>query len=91
MCERVFPKNEIAQILASLLLADGFRKKYEAAVVISNDSDLMLPIMIVTQEPHLPVGLLNPHPRFSVKLSKVATFKRRFARACFAIASFPTS
>lgn len=46
--------------LASLLLADGFRGKYEAAVVLSNDSDLMLPIHIVTRELGLPVGLLNP-------------------------------
>jgi hypothetical protein len=63
--------------LASFLLADGFRSEYEVAVVLSNDSDLALPIQIVTRELHLPVGLLNPHPRFSVELSKVAAFKRR--------------
>ncbi len=63
--------------LASMLLADGFRGEYRAAIVLSNDSDLMLPIKIVSEELHLPVGLLNPHPRFSVELSKVATFKRK--------------
>jgi NYN domain len=63
--------------LASMLLADAFRRNFEAAVVVSNDSDLALPIQIVTQELGLPVGLLNPHERFSVQLSRVATFKKK--------------
>jgi hypothetical protein len=42
--------------LASFLLMDGFRRDYEVAIVLSNDSDLMLPIQIVTQELGFPVG-----------------------------------
>jgi uncharacterized LabA/DUF88 family protein len=75
--------------LASMLLADGFRGEYQAAVVLSNDSDLMLPIEIVSRELHLPVGLLNPHPRFSVELSKVASFKRKIREGVLTTASFP--
>lgn len=37
--------------LASLLLVDAFRSDFEVAVVISNDSDLVLPIKIVTSIP----------------------------------------
>lgn len=62
--------------LASLLLADAFRGDFECAVVLSNDSDLVLPIKIVATELHLPVGILNPHKRFSVELMKVATFRK---------------
>src|SRR3954463_10950682 len=43
--------------LASMLLADRFRGNYGVAVVVSNDSDLMLPIDIVVRELGLPVGL----------------------------------
>jgi hypothetical protein len=75
--------------LAALLLADGFRRKYEAAVVLSNDSDLMLPIKIVSRELGLPVGLLNPHPRFSVELSRVATFKRKIREGVLRDSQFP--
>lgn len=63
--------------LASFLLADGFRAEYEVAVVLSNDSDLALPIKIVREELGFPVGLLNPHERFSVELARVATFKKK--------------
>ena len=35
--------------LATHLLMDGFRDDYELAVVVSNDSDLLLPVQVVTQ------------------------------------------
>jgi hypothetical protein len=77
--------------LASLLLADGFRNDYEVAVVLSNDSDLCLPIEIVRKELGFPVGLLNPHPRFSVELAKVATFKKPIRVGVLAASQFPTT
>jgi hypothetical protein len=75
--------------LASLLLADGFRGNYEFAVVLSNDSDLMLPIKIVTRELGFPVALLNPHKRFSVELSRVATFKKKIREGVLRDSQFP--
>lgn len=75
--------------LASMLLADAFRQDYEVAVVLSNDSDLVLPIKIVTTELHLPVGLLNPHPRFAVELVKVATFRKQIRKGVLAASQFP--
>ena len=48
--------------LASHLLLDGFRRECEVAVVISNDSDLRVPIRIAEQELGLTVGIVNPHP-----------------------------
>jgi hypothetical protein len=36
-------------------------KKFEVAVLITNDSDLAEPVRIVAQELGLPVGILNPH------------------------------
>jgi len=63
--------------LASLLLADGFRRRHEVAVVISNDSDLVLPIQIVRDELQLPVGVVNPRGNPSRQLLAVSTFFKR--------------
>jgi hypothetical protein len=63
--------------LASLLLADGFRGRYEVAVVISNDSDLVLPIQIVRDELELPGGVVNPRGAPSRQLLAVSTFFKR--------------
>jgi hypothetical protein len=64
--------------LATYLLADAFRKDCEAAVVITNDSDLKEPIRVVRHELRLPVGVVNPHPaRFrSRDLLDVTFFKQ---------------
>jgi uncharacterized LabA/DUF88 family protein len=50
--------------LASYLLMDGFRKRYQTAVLVTNDSDLLEPIRMVRHELGLKVGILNPgqHP-----------------------------
>ena len=48
--------------LATHLLHDAHLGRFDIAVVISNDSDLLEPIKIVRQELHKQVGILNPHP-----------------------------
>ena len=48
--------------LATCLLTDYFleRQEYDAAVVVSNDSDLAMPIARL-RELGFPIGVLNPH------------------------------
>jgi hypothetical protein len=75
--------------LGALLVAHGYQGRYRAAIVVSNDSDLVLPIKIVQDELRLPVGLLNPHPRFSVELSKAASFLKSVREGVLAAAQFP--
>lgn len=55
--------------LASHLLIDGFRARYDLAVVISNDSDLKEPVRFVREDLKAPVGILNPHKNRSYGLS----------------------
>ena len=55
--------------LASHLLIDGFRARYDLAVVISNDGDLKEPIRFVRDDLQAPVGILNPHKNRSWTLS----------------------
>lgn len=67
--------------LASYLLMDGYEGDYEQAVVVSNDSDLALPIEIVRERPSRPVGVVNPNTTrsslTSVELREAATFLRQ--------------
>ena len=46
--------------LASYLLIDGFRARYDLAVVISNDGDLKEPIRFVRDDLQAPVGSAEP-------------------------------
>jgi hypothetical protein len=42
--------------LATLLVAHAYQDRYEAAIVLSNDSDLVLPTRIVREELRLGSG-----------------------------------
>ena len=46
--------------LASYLLMDGFENDYEMAVVISNDSDLKLPIRMTRTKLGKQIGVFDP-------------------------------
>jgi hypothetical protein len=48
--------------LATYLLLDAFQRDCDVAVVISNDSDLRLPIEVVQSVLGIRVGVVNPHP-----------------------------
>jgi hypothetical protein len=77
--------------LASLLLADGFRGDYEVAAVITNDSDLVLPITIVRKQLGLPVGVLKPgkRRRYAVELMNAASFFKPIRQGVLAASQFP--
>jgi len=48
--------------VATHLLADVLARKVDAVIVVTNDSDLRLPIQMARQ--HVPVGLVNPGAGF---------------------------
>ena len=55
------------------LVRDAFRGNFEIAAVLTNDTDLVEPVRIVTQELGLPVILLTPTAKPATSLVKVAT------------------
>jgi len=61
--------------LASYLLLDCFENKFDDALVISNDSDLIFPIEMVVKKYNRKVHVFNPHRSRSPnqRLIKVAT------------------
>jgi len=75
--------------LASHLLRDAYGKRFELAVLITNDSDLAEPVRIVVQEIGLPIGILNPDQFHSRELRQYATFVKRIRQADLAASQFP--
>jgi NYN domain len=79
--------------LATHLVADGFRGDFEAAVVVSNDSDLKEPIRIVREELGLTVGVLAPaavpgrEPNYD--LTKRATFWKPIRKGVVGASQLP--
>lgn len=77
--------------LASHLVRDAFRKQFEVAVVITNDSDLAEPVRIVAEELNIPVGILNPHQHHSKELQRYATFVKRIRQGHLVTSQFPAT
>ena len=76
--------------LATYLLFDAFNQEYDAAVVVSDDSDLAEPIKIVRHHFRKHVRVLSPRGKSRV-LSQAATRFQRIAVANLQAAQFPAS
>jgi uncharacterized LabA/DUF88 family protein len=78
--------------IAAHLVNDGHKRRYEVAVLISNDSDLVEPVKIVRNELKFPVGVLNPIPTMpSHELRKYATFVKPIRQGVLAASQFPST
>jgi uncharacterized LabA/DUF88 family protein len=76
--------------IAAHMVNDGHNGRYQVAVIISNDSDLVEPVKIVRQELKLPVGMLNPIPNHpSHELRKYATFVKPIRKGVLSASLFP--
>ena len=75
--------------LATTLLVDAFRGNFETAVVISNDSDLKLPIELVRSDLGKQVGILNPHRNRTRALSNVTDFYLPIRKGPLGASQFP--
>jgi hypothetical protein len=75
---------------AAHLLNDAWRKRFELALIMSQDTDLCEPIRMVAQDLGLMVGLVCLDGRQpNRRLSRLATFVRHITPARLAAAQFP--
>ncbi|MBC8335464.1 MAG: NYN domain-containing protein [Anaerolineales bacterium] len=77
--------------IATHLLIDGFMNKYELAVIVSNDSDLLEPIRFVKEGLNKPVGILNPQKNPSVALQPLAYFIKNIRKGALSKSLFPNT
>jgi hypothetical protein len=76
--------------LAAHLLNDAWKNAFEAAAVISNDTDLVTPIQMVSVERGKPVFVVCPGRwQMAPDLERVASFKRHIRRPMLVNAQFP--
>lgn len=78
--------------LATLLLMDCVDDVFDEAVIISNDSDLLLPIEYAIGRFGKTVGVISPHRRrsFSIELRRAATWSYpEINRSVLAASQFP--
>ncbi len=75
--------------LATHLLHDAHLGRFDTAVVVSNDSDLLEPIKIVRQELKKRVGILNPHRVPSRALLPHIDFIKQIRRGVLQASQFP--
>ena len=75
--------------LATHLLNDAHRERFDVAVVVSGDSDLLGPVKIAMNELNKTVGVLNPQQRTCRVLAKQATFYKHIRQGVLSTCLFP--
>ena len=96
------PKNGYAKVikteekgsdvnLAMHLLSDGYKDAYDVAIIVSNDSDLLLPIQFVKKELGKMTGILNPQKYPSRVLTANADFVKNIRKGVLSKSLFPTT
>lgn len=75
--------------LATHLLIDGFRRDYDQAALITNDSDLVEPIRFIRQDLGFRVGLLNPQKHPSSVLTPNVDFMKQIRKGALGASQFP--
>lgn len=76
--------------IAAHMVNDGHNSRYQVAILISNDSDLVEPVRIVRTELKLPVGILNPFILTpSYDLRKHASFVKPIRAGVLSASQFP--
>ena len=75
--------------LATQLLLDGFRNKYDSAIVISNDSDFATTIQVVKDELKKNIGVVSPYKKPARALQNKATFYKKIRIGVLQASQFP--
>ena len=75
--------------LAVQLLHDAHLDRFDCAVIVSGDSDLLMPVKIVRNELNKVVGVLNPQRHPCAVLKASATFYKHLRPNFVAAAQFP--
>jgi len=76
--------------LATHLLIDGMARQYEVAIVLTNDSDLAMPLQHIRDTLRLEAIVINPDRHtVSKTLMNAATSQRQLREGVLAISQFP--
>lgn len=74
--------------IATHLVNDAHNNLFEKAVIISNDSDLVMPIKVVTKEIGLFITVVSPYDKNSIQLKEVATDVKQIRKGLLKVSQF---
>ena len=77
--------------LASHLLNDAWKGRFDAAAVISNDTDLVTPVQIVAAEQGKTVFMVSPRGQVAYQRGKAASHVRHLRPSMLKKAQFPAT
>lgn len=75
--------------IASHLLLDAARDRFDCGVLVTGDSDLTTPVQMAIREFGKKVGVLNPQRHFCHTLRVAATFYKQIHHGALAASQFP--
>ena len=75
--------------IATEMLIDAYENKYDSAVLISNDSDLMSPVKHIKTKLRKKIINLSPHPKNSIQLKKGSTYAIKITEENLKSSLFP--
>ena len=75
--------------LATHLIEDGYDDQYECAVLISNDTDLKMPLLRVKRKLKKLVGVISPHKWVHIDLQKSVRFHKIISNKVLGQCQFP--
>ena len=75
--------------VATHLIADGYQNKYECAVLISNDTDLISPLLHIKNNLKKFVIVISPHKSIHKDLKKLAHFSKTISPETLKKCQFP--
>jgi len=74
--------------IASHLINDAHNRRFEKAVVVSNDSDLVTPVRMVTKDLNLLVTVISPFDKNNIQLQAVATSVKQIRKGLLRVSQF---
>lgn len=74
--------------LATALVDDAHRDRFDTAVMVTNDADLVSPVRLVSRDIGKQVGIVTPHARGSRALAKHADFVRQLRPSLVGVCQF---
>lgn len=75
--------------LATHMVHDAHIREFDQAVLVSNDSDLLEPVRVLTEELGIQVGILNPHKKPARQLLEHSTFFKQIRAGVLGDSQFP--
>ncbi len=75
--------------IAGHIISDAYEDEYDCAVLMSNDTDLKMPLTCVKQKLKKQVGIISPRRNIHIELMKASHFQKRISNKVLEQCQFP--